>query len=207
VVHVCVDLERETYQISGTEARLGIPGQIPNVSQFVQASLVPRIAILGGESSGKTTLAKALADALGTVWVPEYGRTLTERIGGTDQLCYNDMLKIAEVQVDEERKIARQAKGYLVCDTTPLTTMWYSKELFNSHVSPRLRELSERPYSHYILCGNEIPFEQDGTREGPEFRDRAWLWHGTMLKHRGLHPLYVGGTVEQRVKQIVDYLT
>jgi nicotinamide riboside kinase len=117
------------------------------------------------------------------------------------------MLKIAEVQVDEERKIARQAKGYLVCDTTPLTTMWYSKELFNSHVSPRLRELSERPYSHYILCGNEIPFEQDGTREGPEFRDRAWLWHGTMLKHRGLHPLYVGGTVEQRVKQIVDYLT
>lgn len=206
VEHICVDIKRAAIPISGTEARRGIPGQIPHVRPFVQASLVPRIAILGGESSGKTMLSKALADVLGTVWVPEYGRTLTEEIGGTDQLCYNDMLKIAETQVDEERKLGRHAHGYLVCDTTPLTTMWYSKELFNSHVSPRLRELSERPYKHHFLCANDFPFVQDGTRESPEFRDRGFLWHGTMLKHRGIPFHVISGTVEQRVKQIVDYL-
>ena len=41
----------------------------------VQPAEAPRrVALLGGESSGKTTLAIALAQALGTVWVPEYGR-------------------------------------------------------------------------------------------------------------------------------------
>lgn len=206
VAHICVDLERETVPISGTQARCGIPGQIPNVRQFVQASLVPRIAILGGESSGKTTLAAALADALGTVWVPEYGRTLTEQIGGTDKLRYNDMLKIAETQVRHEREFAKGSSKFLVCDTTPLVTHWYSKELFQ-RVSPKLRELSNRPYSYHFLCASDIPFEQDGTRESPEFRDRAFLWYGTMLKHHGIPFHIVSGTVEQRVKQIMDYLS
>jgi nicotinamide riboside kinase len=139
--------------------------------------------------------------------VPEYGRTLTEQIGGTDKLRYNDMLKIAETQVRHERnEYLRSGIRYLVCDTTPLVTHWYSKELFQ-RVSPRLRELSERPYSYHFLCGNEIPFEQDGTRESTEFRDRAFLWYGSMLKHRGIPFHIVSGTVEQRVKQIMDYLS
>jgi nicotinamide riboside kinase len=41
---------------------------------------VRRIALLGGESSGKTTLARALAQSLGTSWVPEYGRQRWEEL-------------------------------------------------------------------------------------------------------------------------------
>ena len=39
-----------------------------------RASVVRRVCVLGAESTGKTTLARDLADALATVWVPEYGR-------------------------------------------------------------------------------------------------------------------------------------
>jgi hypothetical protein len=38
------------------------------------------MALLGGESSGKTTLARALAQSLGTTWVPEYGRQRWEEL-------------------------------------------------------------------------------------------------------------------------------
>jgi nicotinamide riboside kinase len=41
-------------------------------------SQVARVAILGAESSGKSTLAAALADHYGTVWVPEYLREFVE---------------------------------------------------------------------------------------------------------------------------------
>jgi nicotinamide riboside kinase len=45
----------------------------------VYADHVQRVAFIGGESSGKTTLARVLAERLQTVWVPEYGRTLWEQ--------------------------------------------------------------------------------------------------------------------------------
>ena len=38
-----------------------------------------RLALLGGESSGKTTLAIALAERLHVAWVPEYGRQRWEQ--------------------------------------------------------------------------------------------------------------------------------
>jgi AAA domain-containing protein len=47
----------------------------------VARTLVQRIALLGGESSGKTALAARLADELDTRWVPEYGRELWEAKG------------------------------------------------------------------------------------------------------------------------------
>jgi nicotinamide riboside kinase len=40
----------------------------------VRAGLARRVVVIGAESTGKTTLAQALAENLGTVWVPEYGR-------------------------------------------------------------------------------------------------------------------------------------
>ncbi len=37
-----------------------------------------RVCLLGAESTGKSTLAEALAAAYETLWVPEYGRVYTE---------------------------------------------------------------------------------------------------------------------------------
>ena len=39
---------------------------------------VKRVVIIGAESTGKTTLARALAEHYKTPWVPEFGRFYTE---------------------------------------------------------------------------------------------------------------------------------
>jgi hypothetical protein len=77
-----------------------------------------RIAILGTASSGKTTLAAALAQRFGTVWVPEYLREFVDsgpRAGGGGPDPHRPHAAGA-------RGRPRRARSTIFCDTTPLMT-------------------------------------------------------------------------------------
>src|SRR5438105_15460655 len=63
-----------SWQLLSSTLRTKAPDLAPNV----RACLVKRVAIVGAESTGKTTLAEELARHFDTVWVPEYGREYTE---------------------------------------------------------------------------------------------------------------------------------
>lgn len=126
--HVCVDPARAALPISGTRIRDNPHLYREFMHPAVYASFVERICLLGGESSGKTTLARALARRLDTQWVPEVGREYWEECGGT--LGYGDMRLIAERQVAREDVLARLARQWLVCDGSALTTVFYSLDGF-----------------------------------------------------------------------------
>lgn len=199
VRHVCVDKSRKSIPVSGTAIRLYPEENRQYLAPAVYSDLVCRVAILGGESSGKTTLAKSLAEHLNTSWVPEYGRELWEKQDGHLDLA--DMLEIAITQVDQERLIGRSARQFLFCDTTPLTTEFYSRELFGE-VDPLLETLANRKYGHIILCAPDFDFVQDGTRQTAEFRSRQHLWYIDQFKKRGLTYLVAKGSIGERVKYI-----
>lgn len=198
VQHVCVDQSRAQIPVSGTQVRQNPLAHRHLLSPEVYADFMPRIALLGGESTGKSTLAAALAEALGTVWVPEFGRTLWEQQDG--QLRFEDMALIGRTQVSHEIALAQQAQGCLVCDTTPLTTRLYSEWMFN-RVDPALTALAERRYTLTLLCGTDVPFEQDGTRQTESFRQMQQARYAQELASRGLPFLVVSGSVQQRVSQ------
>jgi nicotinamide riboside kinase len=75
--------------------------------------------------------------------VPEYGRELWERRSGSLELA--DLLQIAEQQIEREEALAGQANEWLICDTSPLTTLFYSRHLFGK-AEPALEALAARPY-------------------------------------------------------------
>ncbi|MDP3615664.1 MAG: ATP-binding protein, partial [Rubrivivax sp.] len=133
----------------------------------MQLAVVRRIALLGGESSGKTTLARALAGHLGTVWVPEYGRQLWEERRQT--LAVDELLHVARTQMAWENDHATRAKGWLVCDTTPLTTLQYC--LHDHGQAPaELHALAQRRYDLTVLCLPDFDFVQDGCRRDDAYR-------------------------------------
>src|SRR5213593_2519138 len=76
--HVVLDAARELVPVSGTLVRADPYRYRALMSPLVYASLVRRVALVGTESTGKSTLARALAERLQTVWVDEYGRELWE---------------------------------------------------------------------------------------------------------------------------------
>lgn len=198
VEHVCVDLARGAVPVSGTAVRSDPAAWRDFLEPLVYADLVDRVCILGGESSGKTTLVEALAAALGTVAVPEVGRTRWEEKGG--HFVYADMRAIAEDQVALEIALAQHTPGPLVCDGSALTTVFYSEDGYG-RVDPLVERLGRRRYTHTFVCAPDFPFVQDGTRRDAAFRQRQHDWYLATLAHRGVDYTILHGPVDERVRQ------
>ncbi|MET4073042.1 AAA family ATPase [Hymenobacter sp. UYCo722] len=214
VAHVAVDNARTQVPISGTRVRANAADTAHYLHPLVAAQLgvvppspVPRVVMLGAESSGKSTLCAALAEACHTVWVPEYGRTLHEQKHGN--LAYEDLLYIARRHAELEDEAARQAHRWLFCDTNAATTALYSYYYFH-RCDPALQAMAAvcgQRYAHTIVCAPTVPFEQDGWR-GPEAL-RSFQ-HGMILMqldYFGIPYTLVEGTVAERVAQVLNQLT
>lgn len=203
VKHVLIDRSRQKLPISGTMLRQDIHAYREWLSPLVYASFVQRVCLLGGESSGKSTLAEALAQEFDTFHVAEYGRELWDTRSGV--LVFEDMRHIAEVQIRREEAAAMRANRFLFCDTSPLTTLFYSNHLF-SKVEPALERLAERRYDFTILCAPDFSFVQDGTRQPETFRLRQHEWYLNELAERGIAYRLVTGSLEARIAQARELL-
>lgn len=111
---------------SGTLIRSDLHRYRYMLAHDVYRSFVRRICLLGGESTGKSTLSKALADVLDTAYVAEFGRDYWEEKNGV--LTADDLLHIAREQVRREQQA--EANRYLICDTSPLTTLFYTLDQY-----------------------------------------------------------------------------
>ena len=168
-----------------------------------EAVVARRLALLGGESTGKTTLAQALAAQLGTAWVPEYGRQRWEELRAT--LGVDELLRVARQQVALEDAAAARSTGWLVCDTTPLTTLQYCLH-DHGQAPPELLALARRPYDLLVVCDPDFNFVQDGCRRDDGFRRAQHAWTLARLHEQGLPYLSVGGPVRSRVAQVLQHI-
>jgi HTH-type transcriptional regulator, transcriptional repressor of NAD biosynthesis genes len=203
VTHVSVDRLREAVPISGTKIRESLGSSKQWLSPAVAASFVKRVTILGGESSGKSTLAAALAEHYNTEWVPEYGRELWDLRNGV--LSYADLLLIATEQVRRETQAARTPRvlesGILICDTSPLTTLLYCLDMFNQ-ADPELYALATRTYDLVVLCSPDFAFVQDGTRRDDTFRTTQHAWYQNELAIRSIPYIVANGSIQERMHLI-----
>ena len=203
VAHVNVDQQRLMVPVSGSQIRPNPHAHRAFLSPIVYASFIKKICILGGESSGKTTLAQHLAQRLQTVWVAEYGRQLWIEKNG--RLEFEDMLKIALEQTLREYELCKSANIWLVCDTCALTTLFYSREMFNA-ADPLLEQMVQEKYDYVFLCEPDFPFVQDGTRRDETFRKRQHDWYVQQLTQRKMKFFRVSGSVGERVDQVLSCL-
>lgn len=142
-----------------------------------------KIAIVGPESTGKSTLCKQLAEHYGTGWVPEYAR---EYLEARDSLYkYEDLYQIALGQMASEddacnRNQLRNHNGRnkaIFIDTELLVIKVWSEFVFNRCDNRILTEMAKRNYSLYLLCDTDLPWEPDPLREYPGLDARQQLFH------------------------------
>ena len=206
VEHVCVDLARERFPVSGTALRGPAAARADWLSPQVLADLTPRVCVLGAESSGKSTLAAALADALDATCVAEFGREFWEQSPPEgDVFSPAQLLTIAQEQVRREEAACRAARGLLVCDTSPLTT-WVYAMLDHGAAPDELTALAQRRYDLAIYCASDFPFQQDGTRRGADFSRRQAEATLEALRTAGQPFVVAQGSLAQRVRDLTPRL-
>jgi nicotinamide riboside kinase len=134
------------------------------------------IAIVGAESTGKSTLALALAEriaaetGLRSAAVPEFLREWCERAGRTPRLDEQ-----AGVAAEQQRRIeaAAQAHDVVVADTTPLLTAVYSRIVFGDHsLDHDAGRWHAANVVHTLVTALDLPWVADGLqRDGEHVRE------------------------------------
>jgi len=166
---------------------------------------IKRIAILGAESSGKSTLCEALARRYDTVWVPEYLREFVDTVKRVP--FEEDQFGIARTQLERENAAAAGACGFLFCDTTPLMTALYSR-VYWGRVDAQLAALATaHDYALTLVTATDTPWTPDGLqRESEEVRELVHRMVLAELRERGIPYLLVHGDLPQRLRQVEEAL-
>lgn len=165
---VVVDPDRVAQPVSGTQVRDAPFRHWQYLPAPVRAHYARRVVVFGPESTGKTTLARRLAEHFQTRWVPEFARAHLEAQAG--KLATEDIELIARGQLAAEDALAREANRILFCDTDVLATRIWSEALFGSCPDWIVASARERRYPLTLLCDVDVPFVPDPVRYLPNAR-------------------------------------
>jgi len=141
---------------------------------------------VGPESSGKTTLCKKVAEHFGTSCIPEMCRIMAEERPQTSNeinfhFTFNDFVEMAK-RHDEEECLRSQAKPFLICDNDSIAvSIWCERYL--GVPSIKMHDFYKNSNLHdkvYILTKPNVPFVQDGYRDGEDIRD--WMYDRFILQ-------------------------
>ena len=204
--HILIDRARKSVPISGTQIRSASFENWHFLEAPVRAWYALRICLVGAESTGKTTLAQALAAHYETAWIPEYAREYSERkiAAGSTAWSSSEFIGIAQTQCDRENTGARAANRILICDTDAFaTTIWY--ERYFGKRSPELEAIAakQKHPDLYLLTDIDIPFQHDNIRDGEGIR--TWM-HQTFKDEltRQKRPFkLLSGAPEERLAQAI----
>ncbi|WP_316746602.1 ATP-binding protein [Pedobacter gandavensis] len=169
---------------------------------------IKKIAIVGPESTGKSTIAQQLAKHYQTLWVPEYARyycaALTEPCNLQDEVnMYHGQLAL------EESILAIAEKDLIFCDTTFITVKVWSDEVFGNTPEVVLNALPLHTYDLYLLMDIDLPWQEDPLRDFPHKREHFMqVWHQELQNLRANY-VVINGTEERlnnAITAVADFL-
>jgi len=169
------------------------------------------LAVLGGVSTGKTTLTKALAYEYDDERMPEHGDEFWhEHADENGELTTRQLAKLAREHRHLEERRLPEADQYLFTDTNAVTTGMFSRLYHDGVIDPQLRDMMDACIPRYdivFLCDDDIPFEPAPGRGDTTTRKTLQRMHESWLDRHNVPYYRLSGSVEERVekaKRILD---
>ncbi|HAS36663.1 MAG TPA: hypothetical protein DCS15_09260 [Flavobacteriales bacterium] len=160
-----------------------------------------RIAVIGPESTGKSTLAKKLADHFGALYIPEFARTYLEENGATYEL--QDLDKII---LGQEEAMKTTVESHIVFDTDLLSLYLWKKEKYALNDLSLLNHWSEMKIDVFLLCNTDVPWVFDPLRESEGKRNELFDAHMLYLNVFKKNFNLIEGTGEARTQNAIQFL-
>jgi NadR type nicotinamide-nucleotide adenylyltransferase len=167
----------------------------------VNNSNIKKIAIVGPESTGKSTITQLLAKHYHTLWVAEFARYYCAALTGPCTM--DDEINMFHGQVALEESVLSMAeKDFIFCDTTFLTVKIWSDEMLGGTPQVVLDALPVRTYDLYLLMDIDLPWEEDPLRNFPEKREYFMeVWYKE-LSAIGANYVVING-IEHRLQHAI----
>ena len=162
-----------------------------------------KIAFLGPESSGKTTLAEMLTKKLNCSLVSEYARKYLE---DKPDYSVHDLKKIVEGQSRELYKKSKKREMFLISDTCLIDIEIWSEVKFKT-LDPEIKKNSdEEKFDIYFLCKPDIPWEYDKLRENQYNRESIYEEFKSIMKEKKLNYFIMKGSVSKRISSALKII-
>ena len=174
-----------------------------------------KIAIVGPESTGKSTLAAALAQSFNTLWVKEFAREYCEQFNGdctlADELAiFYGQLK-AEEKCIEDLMALNNFPAILISDTTILNVKVWCEHVFGTVPAIVKQTCDTRKYDLYFVMKDDIPWEEDPLRNFPNQRPYFFKVFQNELESRKENYYIIEGDFDNRIalakKHLNNYIS
>lgn len=169
-----------------------------------------KIVVTGPESSGKTLLAKALADSLQVPCVPEFARYYVAHLGR--KYVQDDLITIYRGQQAWENWFLQKMPSApsppcLVCDTDwTVVRIWEKYGYKTPSVLPATSPWEQYENFFYLLCTPDFPWQPDPLREHPKERWQLFELYQALLIRRKLPFHILRGGQEDRLQSALEVL-
>ncbi|UKT63661.1 AAA family ATPase [Pedobacter mucosus] len=164
--------------------------------------LIKKIAIVGPESTGKSTISILLAQHYKVSWVPEYARYYCENLVAPYTLQDEINMYYGQLAL-EDAILVTSEKKFIICDTTFVTVKIWSDEMLGETPQIVLDALPKRPYDFYLLMDIDLPWQDDPLRDFPDKREYFMdVWHKE-LKALNANYKVISGLGDERIKNAI----
>lgn len=162
-----------------------------------------RIVITGPESTGKTTLARQLAETFGGQYIPEYAREYVEHL--SHHYTFDDVEAIARKQVEQYRQTENSGDRLFFFDTWLIITKVWFEWVFGQTPAWLEQEILNCRMDLFLLCCPDLPWEADPVREnGGENRIKLFNKYRDELEHYGFNFVEIDGNEDVRLKNAIS---
>lgn len=170
---------------------------------------IKKIAFVGPECTGKTTLCTHLAKHFRTQWTPEYMRTyLQKKWDQTRQVCqWEDLLPIAIGQIQSENQIAITANQYLFCDTNLLEIAIYSHIYYGKCPEQIENYAQNNSYDLIFLTDIDVPWQPDDLRDRPHQRQQIYNFFAEYLSKNNIKFIPLRGSLQERMNKVIAHIS
>jgi HTH-type transcriptional repressor of NAD biosynthesis genes len=204
-----IDPSRKEVRVSASVIRR-CPEDFGALALAPREYVLRRLVLLGGPSTGKSTLAEGLGAEINEPVAREYGREYWFEHQDNHRLSMEDLEIIARRQIGQvDPHAVSRARNLVIHDGSPLTTLCYARYYFGQ-VSEALRRICDeycaRDNLIHVVCGEDIPFEDSWDRSGPGSRRELQALNLRELEERGLEYELIEGDPVERIHRITTIL-